>query len=67
MVLKNLFTGNNGEIDIENRPMDMGGGEERVRGMETATWKLTLPHVKQRANGNLLYGSGNSSKGSVST
>ena len=23
-------------------------------------WKLTLPYVKQTANGNLLYGSGNS-------
>ena len=31
MVLKNLFTGNNGETDIENRPMDMGRGEEMVR------------------------------------
>ena len=31
------------------------------------TWKLTLPYVKQIANGNLLYGSGNSNRGSVST
>ena len=23
--------------------------------MERVTWKLTLPHVKQIANGNLLY------------
>ena len=29
--------------DIENRPMDMGRGEERV---ERITWKLTLPYVK---------------------
>ena len=28
--------------------------------MERVTWKLTLPYVKQIANGNLLYGSGNS-------
>ena len=28
--------------------------------MERVTRKLTLPHVKQRANRNLLYGSGNS-------
>ena len=45
--------------------MDMGIGEERVRYMERVTWKLTLPYVI--ANGNLLYGSGNSDRGSVST
>ena len=42
MVLNNLFT----ETDIENKPMDMGRGEERVRCMETVTWKLILPYVK---------------------
>ena len=42
-------------------------GQERVRCMERVTWKLTLPHVKQIANGNLLYDSGNSNRGSVST
>ena len=47
--------------------MDMGRGEERVRCMERVTWKLTLPYVKQIANGNLLYVSGNSNRGSVST
>ena len=26
---------------------------------KTVTWKHTLPYVKQIANGNLLYGSGN--------
>ena len=46
MVLKNLFTGSNGETDIENRPKDMGKGEEKVRCMERVTWKLTLPYVK---------------------
>ena len=35
----------------------MGRREERVRCMERVTWKLTLPYVKQTANGNLLYGS----------
>ena len=44
--------GSSGEIDIENRLMDMGRGEERVRCMERATQKLTLPYVKQIANGN---------------
>ena len=46
MVPNNLFTGSNGETDIENRLMDMGRGEERVRCMERITWKLTLPCVK---------------------
>ena len=40
--------------------MDMGRGEERVRCMERVTWKLTLPYVKQMANRNLPYDSGNS-------
>ena len=47
--------------------MDMGRGEVRVRCMERVTWKLTLPYVKKIANGNLLYGSGNSNRGSIST
>ena len=46
MVLKNLFTGHNGETDIENRLMDMGRGEERVRLMERVTRILTLPYIK---------------------
>ena len=46
MILKNLFTGSNGETDIENRRMDMGRGEERVRCMERITQKLTLSYVK---------------------
>ena len=33
--------GSSGETDIENRLMDMGRGEERVRCMERITWKLT--------------------------
>ena len=47
------------ETDIENRLMDMGRGDERVRCMGRVTWKLTSPYVKWIANGNLLYGSGN--------
>ena len=43
--------------------MDLGRGEERARCIERVTWKLTLPYVKQIANGNLLYGSGNSKQG----
>ena len=41
----------NGETDIDNRLMDMGRGEEKVRCMEKVTWKLILPYVKQIANG----------------
>ena len=34
------------EKHIENRLMDMGREEEKVRCMERVTWKLTLPYVK---------------------
>ena len=47
--------------------MDMERGEERVQCMQRVTRKLTLPCIKQIANGNLLYGSGNSNRDSVST
>ena len=67
MVLKNLLQGSSGETDMENRLMDMGRGKERVRGMEKVTWTLTLPHVNQIDNKNLLCDSGNSNRGSVST
>ena len=36
------------------------GRRERVRCMERVTWEFTIPYVKQIANGNLLYDSGNS-------
>ena len=36
----------NEETDIDKRLVDMGRGEEKVRCMETVTWKLTLPYVK---------------------
>ena len=45
-------------MDIENRLMDMGRGEQRVRCMERVTWNVTFPI----ANGNYLYGSGNSNR-----
>ena len=54
------------EKHIENRLMDIGRGEERVRCMERVTWKLTLPYVKLPTDGNLLYDSGTQS-GSVTT
>ena len=46
MVL-NYLQGNNGETDIESRPMDMGKGRrERMRCMATVTWKFTIQYVK---------------------
>ena len=46
MILKNYLQGSNGETDIENRLVDMGRGEERVKCMERVTGKLTLPYIK---------------------
>ena len=66
MVLKNL-QGSNGQTILENTLMDIRKGEQWVRCMERVTQKLTLLNIKQIANGNLLYGSGNSNRGSVST
>ena len=65
MVVKNYLQSSNGEADIENKLMNMGRGEERVRCMERVTWKLTLPYIKWIGCGNLLYGSGNSNRGSI--
>ena len=41
----------NGETDIENRLMDMGRREEKVRCMERVTWKVTLPYVNRQPIG----------------
>jgi len=38
--------GSSGETDIENKLMDVGRGEERVRCVERVTWKLRIPYVK---------------------
>ena len=45
MVLVNLFQGSNGETDIENRPMDMGG-REKGSCIERVTWRSTIPYAK---------------------
>ena len=57
--------GSNGQTDIQNKVMDIGRGEERVRCRERVTWKLTLPYVRLIANWNLPYVSGNANRGSV--
>jgi len=54
--------GSSEENDIENRPIDMGRGEDRER----ETRKLILLYVKEIANGNLLYVLGNSNTGCLS-
>jgi len=62
MVLMNLFVGQ----QQRNRHREQiyghsrGRRKERVRWMKRATWKCTLPYVKEISNGNLLYDSGNS-------
>ena len=43
MVLKNYLQGRNGETDIENRLMDTGRREERVRCMERVTTPVVSP------------------------
>jgi len=67
MVLNNSFAGQ--QRRNSNREYTYGHGERGGEGemYERVTWKLTLPYVKQIANGNLLYGSGNSNRVSVST
>ena len=57
--------GSNGETDLENRLMDIGRGEEMMRCVERVTRKLTLLYVKYIADGNLLYVSGNTNRGSI--
>ena len=64
MVLKNLFVGQ--QWKNRHREQTYGHGERGGEGeIYEKTWKLTLPYVKYIANGNLLYGSGNSNRGSV--
>ena len=57
--MKNSFTGQ--QWRNRHREQIYGHGE---RG--GVTWTLTLTYVKQIANGNLLYGSENSNRDSVS-
>ena len=65
IVLKNLFTGQQWRNRHREKINEHGEGEERMRCMERVMWKLTLPYVKSIASRNLLYGSGNSNRGSV--
>ena len=55
--------------DIENRLVKMGSGEEAEGGTngKRSISTYTLHYIKQIVNGNLLYDSGNSNQGSVTT
>ena len=59
MVLMNLFTGNSGDADIENRLVDTSWGKMNGDNNMEA---YTLPCVKLITNGNFLYDSGNSNQ-----
>ena len=59
--------GSNGITDIKNKFIDLVGEDKRVRCMLRVTWKLVLPYVKHIADGKVLYDSGNSNWGSVTT
>ena len=55
--------------DIENRLVNTGFGEEAEGGTngERSIATYILHYIKQIVNGNLLYDSGNSNQGSVTT
>ena len=55
------------ELDMENRLVDKGKGEEGEGEMneESSMDAYTLPHVEQMASGNLQYDAGSSNWGSV--
>ena len=66
MVLMKVFAGH----QWRHREQTYGhsvGRKERVGCMERVIWKHTLLYVKWIASGNLLYDSGNSKQGSVTT
>ena len=44
--MEKQWRNSNGETDIENRFMDMRRAEQKVRCIESVTWKFMLPYVK---------------------
>ena len=69
MVLINLCAGQQWRNRHGEETYGLGGEgrKERVGYMERVTWKLASLYVKYIANRNLLYDSGNSNRGSVTT
>ena len=53
-----------GKVRLVFQAENSGGSEQNKLQKIQTTWKLTLPYVKQTANGNLLY-DGNSNRGSI--
>ena len=45
MVLRNLFTGNNGETDMENILIDMGRGEDETYGKGNMETYITICEI----------------------
>ena len=66
MELKNLFTWQQWRNRHREQTYGHGEREEDVQCMERVTWKLTLPYVKQIANG-ICYMAQETQTGSVST
>ena len=68
MVLMKLFAGQQWRCRQKTDLWTWGRGVGRRGEMPgRVTWKVTLPYVKQIASGNLLYFSGNSNRGSVTS
>ena len=69
MVLVNLLTGQQWRHRHRKQTYGHGWGEEGESGMngESNMEAYTVQCVKQITNGNLLYDSGNSNQGSVTT
>ena len=67
MVLKNLFSGKQGRNRHRKQTYGHGerGGDGEMYGKSNLETYITM--CKIDANGNLLYASGNSNRGSVST
>ena len=68
MVLKNLLTGQQWRNRHREQTYGHGerGGEGEMYGKSNMETYITGKYVRQIANRNLLYGSGNSNRGSVS-
>ena len=59
--------GSKGDADIEKRHADTVWEGEGEMNLENSMETYTLPYTKQTASGNLLYDTGSSNQGSVTT
>ena len=65
VVLRKLSAGQQWRFRYKEQTYRGKGRRETVRCMERVTWKLIIPCAKYIGNGNLLYDSGNSNRGSM--